>query len=472
MSKNLARQVYLLRPRDISPETIAVTFAKTSRSPQSFREIAEELTDEKSAEFHEKWVVGYGHASVAEHAVVHLACENLSRLAVECLESNRLASYTEKSTRYQTWDAESYFIPPEVRATPREAEYREICDRLFAAYQHSLEPVRQAIRQRIPPQAGESEARWDGLVRSRYVDVCRYLLPSAALANVGMTVNARALEHALRKMLAHPLEEVRALGAEIRAAAAVELPTLLKYAEPSPFLQRHASADWRVEADRALVGEPLVLVAWESEGEERILAAHRFALGQEPFAECLEAVRRLSQAERRSLAEELLRGMSEHDVPPRHLEHAWYTFEALMDQGAYFEVKRHRMMTQTPQPLTAQLGFAVPRLIVEAGLQEMYTGAMTAAQDAWRRLAAWNPAVAAYVVPNGFRRRLLMTLNLREAYHFCALRSGTNAHFSVRVLALRMAESIAHVHPVLGAAMPVQAGTTWQSLLEEHFSVY
>ncbi len=105
------RQVYLLDPQSLPPETIAVTFAKTSRSPQSFREIAAELTDEKSAQFHEKWVVGYGHSSVAEHAVLHVAVENVSRLAVECLESNRLASYTEKSTRYQTWDAEHFFIP-------------------------------------------------------------------------------------------------------------------------------------------------------------------------------------------------------------------------------------------------------------------------------------------------------------------------------------------------------------------------
>ena len=67
------RQIYLLSPKELTPETIAVAFAKTSRSPESFREIAKGLTEEKSAEFHEKWVVGYGHASVAEHAVLHIA---------------------------------------------------------------------------------------------------------------------------------------------------------------------------------------------------------------------------------------------------------------------------------------------------------------------------------------------------------------------------------------------------------------
>ena len=108
------RTIYLLDPQVLPPETIAVTFAKTSRSPESFRQIAAELTDEKSSEFNEKWVVGYGHSSVAEHAVLHIAVENISRLAVETLESNRLASYTEKSTRYQTWDADAFLIPPEL----------------------------------------------------------------------------------------------------------------------------------------------------------------------------------------------------------------------------------------------------------------------------------------------------------------------------------------------------------------------
>src|SRR5512143_53267 len=119
------RRIYLLSPRELSPETIAVAFAKTSRSPESFREIAAGLTEEKSAQFHEKWVVGYGHASVAEHAVLHLAFENVSRLAIECIESNRLASYTEKSTRYQVFDREAYYTPSNLAASSCADSYRD-----------------------------------------------------------------------------------------------------------------------------------------------------------------------------------------------------------------------------------------------------------------------------------------------------------------------------------------------------------
>ena len=112
------REIYLLSPRALSPETIAVAFAKTSRAPESFREIAAELSDEQSAKFHEKWVVGYGHASVAEHAVLHFAFENVSRIAIETIESSRLASYTEKSTRYQKWGQADFTIPPELDGHP------------------------------------------------------------------------------------------------------------------------------------------------------------------------------------------------------------------------------------------------------------------------------------------------------------------------------------------------------------------
>ncbi|MFN8387442.1 MAG: hypothetical protein U0X92_13625 [Anaerolineales bacterium] len=92
------REIYLLSPRALSPETIAVAFAKTSRSPESFRDIAAELSDEKSAQFMRSGWWGIG-LMVAEHAVLHIAFENVSRIAIESIEVRSLvASYTEKST--------------------------------------------------------------------------------------------------------------------------------------------------------------------------------------------------------------------------------------------------------------------------------------------------------------------------------------------------------------------------------------
>ena len=60
------RRVYPLDARSLSEEQIAVAFAMTSRRPEPFDEIARQVSQETAAGFHERWVVGYGHASVAE----------------------------------------------------------------------------------------------------------------------------------------------------------------------------------------------------------------------------------------------------------------------------------------------------------------------------------------------------------------------------------------------------------------------
>jgi len=144
------RKVYLLDPKQLNPETIAVAFAKTSRSPQSFNEIAAELSDEQSAQFHEKWVVGYGHSSVAEHAVLHIAFENVSRLAIECIESNRLASYTEKSSRYQTWEEDFFHIPTELNQNQRLREiYIATYRNLFLSYKEALPTLKKTIEKEL-----------------------------------------------------------------------------------------------------------------------------------------------------------------------------------------------------------------------------------------------------------------------------------------------------------------------------------
>jgi thymidylate synthase ThyX len=469
------RQIYLLSPKQLSPETIAVAFAKTSRSPESFREIAAGLTDEKSAQFHEKWVVGYGHASVAEHAVLHLAVENVSRLAIECLESNRLASYTEKSTRYQMWNPDSYYTPRVIAESHHTVLYRQTCARLFETYQRSLEPVRRVMQAKHPRKEGESEARWDGRLRAKYVDNCRFLLPSAALANVGMTANARVLESALRKMLSHPLEEVREIGAEMKRVAQTEVPTLVKYADPVAYQSETMTALTAESGRRKAEGRKqtqearVELVDYDSNAEDKFLAACLYRFGGNSFADCRAAVTVMSGEQKAALAREALGRLGKYDAPLRELEHVTYTFDAVMDQGGYFEIKRHRLMTQSPQRLTCDLGYAVPRAFEEAGCVDEYHAAMRAAADAYRALAADFPEEASYVVPNAFNRRALMTLNLREAFHLCELRGTPTAHFSVRRTSGQIYETIARVHPKLAGYMRCRDNPHWTEIEREYF---
>ncbi|MDP6484282.1 MAG: FAD-dependent thymidylate synthase, partial [Nitrospinota bacterium] len=236
MTAGKTRRIYLLK--DLPPEVVAVAFAKTSRSPEAFDEIARELTDEASAQFHEKWVVGYGHASVAEHAVLSIAIENVSRFATEAIESNRLASYTEKSSRYQVFSPDDYYVPEEIAASPLAGEYRETTRWLFDNYLRVQNRLDAFLREsgKLPRRDGESERGYAVRVRAYALDRARFLLPISALANVGMTANARVLEHAIRKMLSHELGEVRRIGESLKEVCREAVPTLVKYADYNPYL--------------------------------------------------------------------------------------------------------------------------------------------------------------------------------------------------------------------------------------------
>ena len=470
------RQIYLLSPKEHSPETIAVAFAKTSRSPESFREIAAGLTDEKSAQFHEKWVVGYGHASVAEHAVLHIAFENVSRLAVESIELNRLASYTEKSTRYQKWETDNFCIPSELDGHSLRDEYIATCRLLFQTYRDALNPVRTLVLQRAQRRKNESDEALDRRVHSQYTDVCRFLLPAASLANVGMTANARVLEHMIQKMLSHELAEVREIGEEVKAVAKAEIPTLVKYADAVPYIvetMRELKTPLHLPPFSANMGREkegswCQLIDYDKDGETKVLTAALYRFGEMPFADALDYVKSLNESQCIQLADALLKRLDEHDIPLRELEYATYTFDLVMDQGAYAEFKRHRMMTQTPQMLTTRLGHAIPRLITEAGFEPEYRRAMDAAAEMYEKLHSFNPHAAQYVVPNGYNRRVLAQFNLREAYHFCQLRAASNAHFSIRKIAQRVADELRRVHPSLTRFMRLP-DETWRDVEEKYF---
>jgi thymidylate synthase ThyX len=466
------RQIYLLSPKELSPETIAVAFAKTSRSPKSFREIASGLNEESSSKFHERWVVGYGHASVAEHAVLHIAFENVSRLAVECIESNRLASYTEKSTRYQKWDTDGFFIPSELDGHPLRESYLHICRLLFDTYAHSLAPLRVTVEVRNPHRKNETDEAYDQRIRSQYVDSCRFLLPAASQANLGMTANARVLEHSISKMLSHPLAEVRKIGEELKKVALAEIPTLLKYISPLPSTVE-TIAEFHMQKGQATSpskNDWCQLIDYDPDGENKVLAAIEYRLSGITYNEAYENIRIAPAEQHQRLAESLLGQLDAHEAPLRELEHITYTFDLILDQGAYAEFKRHRMMTQTVQPLTTHLGYAIPRQMVEAGFESQYRSAMDATMETYEKLFRWNPDVASYIVPNGFLRRVLFTLNLREAFAFCRLRSAANAHYSMRRVAQRLASEIRSVHPLLAKYMSLPE-ETWQDIEKQYFLI-
>ena len=141
-----------------------------------------------------------------------------------------------------------------------------------------------------------------------------------------------------------------------------------------------------------------------------------------------------------------------------------------MDQGAYFEFKRHRMMTQTVQDFTIEHGFAIPLAISEAGLEHQYKVSMTGIAELYEQIASWNPQVAAYVLPNAYNRRVFCQANLRSLFHFIQLRSANNAHFSIRRVAYGMLELLRPHYPLFAEKILTRADLSSNEIERQYFT--
>ncbi|HII14705.1 MAG TPA: FAD-dependent thymidylate synthase [Nanoarchaeota archaeon] len=447
------RRIYTLSGKP--EEVIAVAFAKCSRDPRPFDVIVEELDADKSRRFHERWVVGYGHSSVAEHAIAHIAIENISILATKVLEDTRLASYTEKSTRYQVMEAGKCYRPKNLPPAG-EGFFGTAVAELFKVYALATEKVAELMRKKFPME-NMPEQRYSDMIRSKTCDVTRCLLPAGTMTQLGTTMNARSLEHCLSKLLSSPMIEMQEIGAEMKAIALKELPTLVKHAVENPFIHGYAAQleDIIAKIPATNAGKDVELVRWTADSIHRIVSAMLFRGSELPYSAVAGYVEGMKREERAGVIESVMSQRGPHDPAPREFEEASLTFGLLVDYGAYRDIQRHRIMSQTPQALNVSHGFEIPEEIVEAGVKQAYEDAMNFAAEAFGVIGCDNPLEAQYVVPLGYRMRLLMTMNLREAFHFCELRSGNRGHISYRRVAQKMADEISNVYPGIGKHMRI-----------------
>ena len=474
-----------------------MVFAMTSRRPEPFSEIAQQVTQEKAADFHERWVLGYGHSSVAEHGIIHMAVENVSRLACDSLEDNRLASYTEKSTRFQVLPQGYYHVPVEIKAgCPLKDLYTTTCEYLFETYAHMIDRTMAYLKEGTPQREGERESAYNLRLRRDSTDSCRFLLPAATLTNVGVTMNARSMEHAISKLLSSDLAEERELGEELKSKGREITPTLIKYADENKYLKASREAQKKSSAllysgqqtvpspikgegqgeggypppsGSPLIGEAdglgieVNLVHYDPQAELKLAAALLYRFSGLSYTQVWRKVEAMDQEARYQAISASLEGLGDHDPPVRELEVVDYTFELVMDYGAYREFKRHRMQTYIPQPLTVSNGYVTPPLLEQAGLDGQFLEAMERVREAFGQIYEFSPAVAEYLVTHAHKRRVLSKMNLRECYLLFKLRTQPQAHFSIRgpiEEALRLA---VRTHPRLFEHLRLRKFPEWWS---------
>jgi flavin-dependent thymidylate synthase len=443
-------------PEDLTPETISAAYARISRDPTSVGELRRISRTEvmKARKSNAMIVFGMGHHSVAEHAVFNFDVTGVSRLAIESLESHRLASYTEKSQRYIKLD-DDFVIAPEIKQRGLSDAFKAYLQRTFSRYQKLVDAlVEKGMDEKL---AGED---------------ARYVLPLAVPGQLGMTINARSLEHLIKRLAAHPLTEIQDLSTDFLRVAGPIAPSLIRFVEPGHYdLHRfeHAiDAGRKLASQAAVVGlhdrkqggpmetgpdVPVRMIACDPEGDTFILATLLQGVLNRGLGPAVEWVRELSHQERAEVFEAVTKGLMIHDTMPREFEHANMTFEIILSAAAYGQFKRHRMASITTQSYDPALGVTVPISIVEAGLSGVMEEARLDAMRMADVLGGPSDPVSGYAWINANRRRCAMTVNLREFYHMSRLREDAHAQWDIRAVVSAMSVYAKRAFPVCGSLL-------------------
>ncbi len=421
-----------LAAETFTPETISAAYARISRDPKHVTELrrAARFGVTRARKSNESIIFGLGHASVAEHAAFNFDVSGISRLASEELQSHRLLSFTEKSQRYITISAD-YVVPPEAVGTPLEQQFHRVVPALFSAY----DELTTALTARyLPANADELSKQETRDLENRAKEDSRYLLPLACCTQMGMTMNARNVEHVVVELSDHPLQEVRELGAAISTAVGNLAPSLVKYTQRGKFPRENRQELAKLACSLGGSGSvdvrdgPKVrFVDATPDGEAKISQALAFSSSQMPAG---EAVFENSEEVWRAAC----RNLGLHDSVLREFEMATMTFEAEVSASCFAQLKRHRMMTLLAQNYDAEAGVVVPPSIEEAGLTERFLMAVEQSRQAARVVARHNPLLMPYLLTNSHVKRVLIHANARELYHFARLRCDAHAQWEIRLL--------------------------------------
>jgi len=430
-----------------TPEVISAAYARISRSSKSVDALRAEAKGEvaKARASNQSIIFGMGHASVAEHAVFNIDLIGISRHLTEAVQRSRLASFTEKSQRYVTFNRD-YVVPAELDAHPNlKTSYIDLCDRLFAEYKATLEALKAHIAAQEPDL---TQRELDG----RAKEDARYILPLATRTQMGMTINARSLETLLRRLSADPAREAMQLRDLLLDKVLAITPSLVRYTQKGSFTGRIAPGALPGMAFSARQvpenNPPVRLISLTPNAEDQILAAILFEQGYAEPDATQKWLADLDDSIKAGMWDSLYRGIDPWQKLPRAFECSEANFLLRMSECCWGQFKRHRSATLLRCPTAG----ASPDLIIPPAVSAI------GREQVWRALHAetisWANSVPAplkhirpYLHLNATVMNVSVRMNLRELHHFVRLRSDLHAQWEIRALSDAMADLVKPLAP-------------------------
>ncbi|MDH3998605.1 MAG: FAD-dependent thymidylate synthase [Desulfuromonadales bacterium] len=191
-----------------NPEQVVAAAARLCYSDASIDQLLDQAP-EQAAKLLRK-VVELGHFSVLEHASFSFGIEGISRACSHQLVRHRIASFSQQSQRYVSYDEPFAAITPESIS-----QQPQLAQRYEAHMQQTHALYRELIEAEVPAEDA------------------RFVLPNAAATKLVMSMNARELHHFFALRCCRRAQwEIRDMAKQMLLLARGAAPLLFDHAGP------------------------------------------------------------------------------------------------------------------------------------------------------------------------------------------------------------------------------------------------
>jgi len=438
------------KPDMLTPETFSAAYARISRSTKDITTLRQQARKDiqKARKSNKKIIFDMGHHSVAEHAVFNFDIIGVSRLALEEIEQFRLVSFTEKSQRYVTLKGK-FVLPFEIRDRESKELFFNTIRIQNQFYIKSYSKLKEYIFSQFPKlvKVKSQKNRLEGMAK----EDARYILSLSTEGQVGITINARNLEHLFRRFVLSKRAEVKEIGKRMYEQVAKIAPSIFIFSDPSEFsrnLKGEFLENFKLNTRNDLINRIPKILSYTKNGDDIILASFLSVYSSINFNSAYKTIKAMDQANKQKIFKDLFKNMEFFDTTPREFEMVDLTFQAIISASCFAQLKRHRMATLLSGNYSPEFGNVIPLNIMHLGLQNEFQEVIEKTNQAYHIIKDKYGRTSDYILTNSHCLLVIMKMNLREFYHFIRLRDDEHAQWEIRQLAHHLLKPVKRVLPL------------------------
>lgn len=397
-----------IRNKLLSPMVQMAVLAKQSRSPGSVMDILNDFDESKGAEFQKKWVQAFGHKAVGDLATIPVCFEGVSIIASKFLERWARPGCCEKSTRMQKFSGDSFVVSDEVST--------EMCNLAYRSYE-----TYDRLLPRVRDHLSETTALNEKAIERKAFDICRGLLPAGTATNLALVACVRDLVEIIQVAKVHPLKEIRTIGGKLQESIMDMCGPVIEACKGIPWMEQ-----WEIQQNPTLTvpsdsfHRPVMMIKGPKVRDQKVFFEKISVMhGMDPIDFAIAMNERPADSE----VPDVFKGLH-------------YSFRIITDYGSFRDLQRHRRCDQVVFPLTTDFGFDIPDEIKYSAIGVEYEETLEQFEShPKRQIGVLNDQ---YAIPLAFKNCSVFSMDAKELYYICELRTKPQGHINYRRIAWDM----------------------------------